>query len=211
MKIAIIGSPGAGKSTLARELGDVLKIEVIHLDRHFWQPKWKEKPKEIRRQIMQKFVEKDQWIIEGTYLDTSDIRLKVADTIIFLDTSGLLCLWRVINRYFKYRRRQRPDLPEGCRDKLRLHYMIKILGFPLVKRKRLYTRLCKFESDRTAFYAFRTKSDVDHFLKKVRQGQTRKEHMQGSTPILDSERRQMQEEYLLENMYALNAIGVGVI
>ncbi len=48
-KIVIIGSSGAGKSTLASELGEILKIKVIHLDRYFWQPNWKEKPREIRR------------------------------------------------------------------------------------------------------------------------------------------------------------------
>ena len=47
-KIVIIGSPGAGKSTFARKLGSILKIKVVHLDRVFWQPGWKEKPKILR-------------------------------------------------------------------------------------------------------------------------------------------------------------------
>jgi cytidylate kinase len=31
-KVAIIGSPGAGKSTFSQQLGDILGLEAIHLD-----------------------------------------------------------------------------------------------------------------------------------------------------------------------------------
>jgi adenylate kinase family enzyme len=67
-RIVIIGSAGAGKSTLAQKLGSVLNIEVIHLDRYFWQPKWKEKPRDTRIEILQELVQEERWIIEGTYL-----------------------------------------------------------------------------------------------------------------------------------------------
>jgi adenylate kinase family enzyme len=82
-KIVIIGSPAAGKSTLARNLGRILHINVVHLDRVFWEPGWKEKPKDTRIDILQEIVREKQWIIEGTYLGTSESRLNAADTIIF--------------------------------------------------------------------------------------------------------------------------------
>jgi adenylate kinase family enzyme len=180
-KIVIIGSPGAGKSFFARQLGEILNIEAIHLDRYFWQPKWKEKPEELRRQIMQKLVAKDQWIIEGSYLDTSYIRLRAADTIIFLDIPNWLCLWRVINRYFKYHRESRPDLPEGCPEKLRLHYLLKILSFPFFKRKELYRWLIKFEHEKRV-YTFHSNRDIERFLHGV--GQTQEEQVPENTLVL---------------------------
>lgn len=44
-RILLIGSGGAGKSTLARELGKKLSIEVTHLDRILWRPNWEPIPK----------------------------------------------------------------------------------------------------------------------------------------------------------------------
>ncbi len=41
-KILVIGSGGAGKSTFARRLGEMLGINVIHLDALYWQPGWVE-------------------------------------------------------------------------------------------------------------------------------------------------------------------------
>lgn len=173
-KVVIIGSSGVGKSTLARKLGKILKIEVFHLDRYFWQPKWKKKPREARCQILKELVQKDQWIIEGNYLDTSDIRLKAADTIIFLDAPGFICFWRVLYRYLRYRKRQRPDLAEGCPEKLGAYFILKVLGFPSVKRKGLYALLSELESEKCV-YVLHSKRVVEGFLWKLERGQTLEE------------------------------------
>ena len=70
-KTAIIGSPGAGKSTLAQQLGESLNMEIIHLDRYFWRPDWREKPRDARIEILKDLVRMERWIIEGTHLGAS--------------------------------------------------------------------------------------------------------------------------------------------
>jgi len=37
-RIAIFGAAGAGKSMLARQIGQILALPVIHLDRLCWEP-----------------------------------------------------------------------------------------------------------------------------------------------------------------------------
>ena len=168
-KIAIIGSPGAGKSTLARKLGRKLHIKVVHLDRKFWQQGWKEKPRDTRIDILEKLVQEKQWIIEGTYLDSSEPRLKAADTIIFLDFHPLLCLQRVIMQHYKCQGHPRHDLKEGCEDKLNPKRILKVLAFPFRGRRTLKQKLRNYESnyDAKKIIWLHSPKEVDDFLARL--------------------------------------------
>ena len=85
-------------------------------------------------------MQKDRWIIEGTYLSTSDERLSTADMIIFLDIHVIICLWHVIKRRIQYHNKNRHDLPIGCTEKLHLTYILKVLVFPLRGRRHLFQK-----------------------------------------------------------------------
>ena len=82
-KIAIIGSPGSGKTTLAKTLCKILNIKVYHLDRLFWKSGWQSIDGPTRINTMESLIHEKQWIIEGTYLRSSKPRLNDADTIFF--------------------------------------------------------------------------------------------------------------------------------
>ena len=60
-KIIIIGSGGAGKSTLARQLGEILKIDIIHLDSLYWKPGWVETQKAEWQSTVEALTKQDQW------------------------------------------------------------------------------------------------------------------------------------------------------
>lgn len=74
-RIMIIGSGGAGKSTLARQLGERLQLDVYHLDALMWRPGWEIAPREERIDIQKQLVKKDEWIIDGNFGNTLDLRL----------------------------------------------------------------------------------------------------------------------------------------
>lgn len=145
-KIVIIGSPGAGKSTLARQLGKLLDIKVYHLDRLFWDPGWEGKTRETRIDILQHLSGDRQWIIEGTYLKSSEPRLQAADTIVFIDTPSYRCLWRIIKRHYEFRGQSRRDIPQGCADKLTFLRMLKVLAFPFHDKRRIKQKLESYEA-----------------------------------------------------------------
>src|SRR5256714_4130586 len=161
-KIVILGSSGAGKSTLARELSCMLNIKVYHLDRLFWQRGWKGKSKDTRIDILQDLVREKQWIIDGNYLSASPLHLNAADTIIFLDTSPLCCLWRLMMRHREYRRRSRRDIPEGCTDKLTRLRMLKVLTFPLHGRRKIKQTLLNYNSKQ--IFRLHSGKEVKDFL-----------------------------------------------
>ena len=161
-KIVILGSSGAGKSTLARELSCMLNIKVYHLDRLFWQRGWKGKSKDTRIDILQDLVREKQWIIDGNYLSASPLHLNAADTIIFLDTSPLCCLWRLMKRHREYRMRSRRDIPKGCTDKLTWFSMLKVLTFPLHGRRTIKQTLHNYNSKQ--IHRLRSGKEVKDFL-----------------------------------------------
>ena len=97
-RVLVIGHPGAGKSTLAARLGELTGLPVIHLDKEFWREGWVQMPRSEWKGKTERLVQGDEWIIDGSYDHTLEIRLARADTVIFLDFSRYLCLWRVCKR-----------------------------------------------------------------------------------------------------------------
>ena len=85
-RIMIIGFSGCGKSTLARRMGEILNIEPVHLDALHWLPGWKESSVQYKVERLQPVLERDRWIIEGSYRRVLyKERFDKSDTVIFLD------------------------------------------------------------------------------------------------------------------------------
>jgi adenylate kinase family enzyme len=42
----VLGTGGAGKSRLSREMAEILNLPIIHLDRHYWNPGWVERERD---------------------------------------------------------------------------------------------------------------------------------------------------------------------
>jgi adenylate kinase family enzyme len=107
MKRVVILGPGAsGKSTLARSLGEITRLPVIELDKVFWGPGLAATSREQWVVVQEKLVEEDGWIMDGDLgsYDVVEVRLRAADTIIFLDFSLVRCAWRAL-----WRSRERAD------------------------------------------------------------------------------------------------------
>jgi adenylate kinase family enzyme len=129
-RVLVIGPGGAGKSTFATRLGEQLQIEVKHLDRYYWQPGWVKPAPDEWLKTVESLVSEESWIIDGNYSGTLDLRLKSCDTIIFLDLNRFVCMWRILKRLFRYRQETRPDMAEGCYEKIDLEFCL--LGLELL-------------------------------------------------------------------------------
>ena len=116
-KIIILGSGGAGKSTLARALGEALHLPVHHLDALFWRPGWVETTREELRQKQEIICAQDKWVIDGNYSGTLDVRLATVDTVIFLDLPRTVCIFRAIKRSLLIHGKTRPDMAPDCPER----------------------------------------------------------------------------------------------
>lgn len=163
-KVLVIGPGGAGKSTLARQLGRLLDIEVFHLDKFYWHPGWIEMPKPEWLETVEELLRHDAWIMDGNYSGTLDIRLKACDTVIFLDMGRILCLWRVLKRAMMYRNKSRPDMADGCRERLSLEFMLWIWNYSSRTRPKI-VQMLESNPEKKIIW-LRSPSDVKRFLAK---------------------------------------------
>ncbi|MCA0988540.1 DNA topology modulation protein [Guptibacillus algicola] len=165
-RIVIIGSGGSGKSTLARQLGERLNIGVYHLDALFWKPNWVGVPKEEQIAIQKRLVLEDEWICDGNYGGTMDIRLHAADTIIFLNLPRTLCMYRVLKRAVQYRNRTRPDMGEGCEERVSFQFLKWVWEYPKKKRPGILRKLDHLSLDKK-IYHLSSKKEIDTFLSNI--------------------------------------------
>jgi len=170
-EVIVIGSSGAGKTRLSQQLSEILGIGLIHIDRVYWKPGWIEPTKEEWREELGKILKRDSWIIDGNYSATLDMRLAACDTAIFLDIRRTLCTWRVIRRTFRYWRRTRPDMAEGCTERLDIPFLGFVWNYPKRTRPKIMS-LLKAAEPSTRIIHLRSPRQVRQFISSMKSGFT---------------------------------------
>ena len=106
-KVIVIGCPGSGKSTVSRALHDKTGIPLYHLDMMYWNADKTTVEKSVFLERLSAVLEKDEWIIDGNYASTMELRMAACDTVIFLDYPLYVCLDGIKERHGK----PRSDMP----------------------------------------------------------------------------------------------------
>ena len=165
-RILVTGCCGAGKSTFSKKLQAILNVELIHLDQYYHKPNWEEPKKAEWDRIVYSLVQKPSWIMDGNFSGTMDVRIKSADTIIYLDYPILKCFWRVIIRIFKYHGAVRSDMANGCKEQFDLEFLHFVLTFNSKNRKGFIQKL-NLVKDEKKICVFKTDKQADRFLAKI--------------------------------------------
>jgi adenylate kinase family enzyme len=135
-RIMIIGAPGSGKSTLARAVGDGLGLPVIHFDQIFWTSGWVERPKPEQEMMARAIEAQDMWVCEGNFSRTWATRSARADLVVWLDLPLVLRFWRVLKRIRSWQGQTRPDMADGCPERLNWEFQWYILtSWPAYNRR----------------------------------------------------------------------------
>jgi adenylate kinase family enzyme len=97
-RVVVGGSTGSGKSTFACALAERMGVPVIELDAIRHGPNWTETPDGRFRDLVAERTSADAWVVDGNYSMTMDVTWGRADTLVWLDYSLRLVLWRLFLR-----------------------------------------------------------------------------------------------------------------
>jgi adenylate kinase family enzyme len=166
-KIIVIGCPGVGKTTFAKELAKKTNLPLVHLDYHYYDlPKNYHNDKDAWKNLVRSLVAKDRWIIEGNYKSTFDVRLPAADTIIFFDYPRYVAMWRALKRRIQYRNKLRTDMPAGWKEKLDLDFVKFIWNFNANVKPMIHELLPQYK-DRKTVIILNTPKETHAFLRSL--------------------------------------------
>ena len=159
-KVIVIGCPGSGKTTFAEKLSKKTGLPLYYLDAIWHKPDRTHISRESFDQRLREIFATDEWIIDGNYSRTIEMRLAACDTVFLFDLPTEVCLQGAISRLGK----GRYDVPWIDKE-LDPRFKEEIESFAETVLPGIYDLLGKYKSDREII-VFRSREEADAFLGK---------------------------------------------
>lgn len=96
--MVVIGSSGSGKTSLAERLAALLGYTHVELDAIHWLPDWEMRPLDDFREQVTEALSGETWVVDGNYSKVRDIVWGRATTVVWLNYSRAVVLWRIVTR-----------------------------------------------------------------------------------------------------------------
>lgn len=161
LKIMIIGCPGAGKSTFAKSLRQIVHLPLYHLDLLWHKSDRTTVSREEFDKALSEIVETDRWIIDGNYQRTLELRIKKCDTVFLLDFPTDVCIKSVQSRIGK----KRDDMP-WTETEFDEEFKSWIVDFPNRQLPKIYELIEKYKDSKNII-VFKNRSDADNYLETL--------------------------------------------
>lgn len=162
-RIIVIGCPGSGKSTFSKALHKITNIPLYHLDMMYWNSDRTTVEQSVFLKLLSNTMKKSQWIIDGNYQSTLELRLQVCDTVIFLDYPVDVCLNGIAERKGKARTDIPWVEPENQEDNTFIDF---VKSYNSQSRPKVIWLLNKYSNK--DIYIFKQRKDADEFLNKLK-------------------------------------------
>ena len=168
-RVVVIGTSCVGKTTFARALSRIMNFPHVELDALHWQPNWTPRPPEEFRALTAQALAQDCWITDGNYGAVRDLVWSRATTVIWLNYSFPIVMWRALRRTIR-RALTQEELFSGNRESLRMAFLSResILWWVITtfhRRRRQYRQLFDTATiSQLAYVEFRSPSEARNFL-----------------------------------------------
>ena len=159
MKAIVIGCPGSGKTTFANKLAEKTKTEIFYLDTRWHLPNKDHVSREEFDRKLSEILKKDEWIIDGNYQRTLEVRLKACDTVFLFDLPTEVCIQGAMERVGKYR----PEMP-WLETEFDPGFREEIETFKIKNHDAIYTLLETYKEGRK-ITIFKSRREADEWLK----------------------------------------------
>lgn len=158
-KVIVIGCPGSGKTTFAEKLNKITGLPLYYLDAIWHKPDKTHIPREEFDERIKGIFSQPEWIIDGNYKRTIEMRLKECDTVFLFDLPTEVCLQGVVNRIGK----ERYDLP-WLEKELDEEFKKFIEDFPEDTLPYIYELIEKHKAEKQVVI-FKSRAEADEYLR----------------------------------------------
>jgi len=173
-RINVVGVPGSGKTTFARQLAGLLDLPYYEMDPLFWKPGWQESPDDEFFRKVGEVTSQPRWVLDGNYTRTLAIKWRHVQQVIWLDPSFVRTVFRVTARTIRRAFTREELWPQtGNRESLREAFLSRksIIGWAISThgryRKEYSARMASPEYAHISFVRLRSPAEAKRFLERT--------------------------------------------
>jgi adenylate kinase family enzyme len=167
-RVLVMGSSGSGKSTFARRLSDITGLPFVSLDALYWKPGWVASDNAEFGQRIEEVVRQSRWIMDGNFTrhGAGEARRVSSDTVIWFDLPRRTCVLGIMKRIARSYGRVRPEMAEGCPERLDFEFFRYVWTYRRLQRPKLLAYFQGLRADQS-LVCFTARTQADEYLRNA--------------------------------------------